>query len=88
MNRPRFSSSVLSLLAANAFTIAVALYEGWDLGVLMWIYWGQSIIIGLFSVLKILDLKRFSTEGFTMNGRTVGETPQTKRQVAVFFALH
>ena len=88
MNRLGFSSSVLSLLAANAFTIAAALYEGWDLGVLMWIYCGQSIIIGLFSVLKILDLKRFSTEGFTMNGRAVGETPQTKRRVAVFFALH
>ncbi len=88
MSRPGFSSSLLTLLAANTFTIVVALYEGWNLGVLMWIYWGQSIIIGLFSVLKILDLKRFATDGFTMNNRAVSETPQTKRQVALFFAAH
>ncbi|HUW19977.1 MAG TPA: DUF6498-containing protein [Sedimentisphaerales bacterium] len=46
--------SVVSLLASNLIIIALALYERWDLYVLMWLYWTQSIIIGVFWFLRIL----------------------------------
>ena len=54
----------------------------------MAIYWFQSLIIGGFQVKKILDLKQFSTEGFTMNGKSVEPTEKTKRETAGFLVLH
>jgi hypothetical protein len=87
---PRWSEdgSTLSLVLANAFALVVALLDGWSLGSLMQIYWAQSVIIGISNVMRILALDRFSTENFEMNGQPVDPTPETKRNVAVFFALH
>jgi hypothetical protein len=80
--------SVVFLLLSNLFTILLALYQQWDVGELMWVYWGRSVVIGYFNVHRILDLRRFSTEGFTINNRPVKPTRKTRRDTAVFFALH
>jgi hypothetical protein len=80
--------SVVFLLLSNMFTILLALYQQWDVGELMWIYWGQSVVIGYFNVHRILDLRQFSTEGFRINNRPVKPTRKTQRDTAVFFALH
>jgi hypothetical protein len=45
---------VLSLIFANLVTVALAILGNWDLATVMFIYWAQSIIIGLFSVISIL----------------------------------
>ena len=80
--------SMVVLLLSNLVTIALAVYQHWDVFVLMWVYWGQSVIIGYFNVRRIMDLKRFSTAGFMINDQPVKPTPATQRQTAVFFALH
>jgi hypothetical protein len=80
--------SVVVLLLSNLFTIMVAVYQQWDVYFLMWVYWGQSVVIGCFNVHRILDLKRFSTAGFRINNRPVEPTPETQRRTAVFFAMH
>lgn len=80
--------SVVVLLLSNLFTIMVAVFQQWDVYFLMWIYWGQSVVIGYFNVHRILDLKKFSTAGFRINNRSVEPTPETQRQTAVFFAIH
>lgn len=80
--------SVVVLLLTNLFTIILALYRQWDVGELMWIYWGQSVVIGYFNVHRILDLRRFSTRGFRINKRAVEPTRKTQRETAVFFAVH
>jgi hypothetical protein len=85
---PAIDRSVVVLLLTNLLTIALAVYQHWDVFVVMWVYWGQSVIIGYFSFRRILDLKKFSTAGFMINDQPVKPTPQTQRQVAVFFALH
>jgi hypothetical protein len=85
---PRFGLSLVSLLVANLFTIVVAIAQHWNLAVLMWIYWGQSVIIGGFNFFKILSLQDFSTEGFKINNRSVEPTEKTKRQTAFFFLIH
>ncbi len=85
---PAIDRSVVVLLLSNLLTIALAVYQHWDVFVLMWVYWGQSVIIGYFSFRRIMDLKRFSTAGFMINDQPVKPTPQTQRQTAVFFALH
>ena len=80
--------SGISILAGNAFTIALALIQGWDLGPLLFIYWSQSVIIGLFHIVRMLKLRQFCTEGFTSNGQRVSEDENGKRSTALFFAMH
>ena len=80
--------STLVLLLSNLLTIAMALIQGWDVSVLMWIYWGQSVVIGYFNVHRILDLERFSTDGFRINNQAVQPTRATQRKTAAFFAMH
>jgi hypothetical protein len=45
---------VISLIAANVITIALAILGDWDLATVMFIYWAQSIIIGFFAVVSLL----------------------------------
>lgn len=80
--------SLLALIFSNLAVIIWALIEGWSLGVLMWVYWSQSVNIGIFWFFKILSLKEFSTEGFKINNRSVEPTVHTKKQTAVFFLIH
>ena len=80
--------SVWSLIAANVLALGVSYYQGWSTASLMMLYWGQSVVIGVANVFRMLALDRFSTENFTMNDQPVDPTPATKRQVAAFFALH
>jgi len=79
---------VVFLLLSNLLTIVLAVVQQWDVYTLMWIYWGQSVVIGYFNVHRILDLREFSTEGFRINNRAVAPTRKTQRQTAAFFAVH
>jgi hypothetical protein len=80
--------SVALLLLANLVTLLLAVWQRWELAELLWIYWGQSVIIGWFNLQRIRSLERFSTAGLRMNGRAVAPTRKTRREVALFFALH
>jgi hypothetical protein len=86
--RALLDPSTLALLVSNVIVIAFAIVEHWNLITLLWIYWAQSVIIGVFNVFKILDLTRFSTNGFYINGKPVAPTEGAKIQTAAFFALH
>ncbi len=46
--------SLQALLAANIITIFLAILENWDLATVLFVYWAQSIIIGIFAVITIL----------------------------------
>lgn len=48
----------------------------------------QSIIIGFFQFLRILSLKKFSTENFKINNQPVLPTNNTKIFTAFFFIFH
>lgn len=47
-----------ALLLSNLFTGILAVMQNWSLGNLLWVYLGQSIIIGLFSFLKLLIFRK------------------------------
>lgn len=81
-------ASLWSLLFSNLVTIYFAVQEGWNLSVLMWIYWFQSVTIGIFNFLRILKLEEFSTEGVLINNKPVDPTASTKRTIAFFFLFH
>lgn len=80
--------SALSLVLSNIFTIVVAIIEQWNLSKLLWIYWGQSIVIGYFNWRRIRCLKEFSTEGLKINDQPVTATKLTQSKVANLFAIH
>ena len=80
--------SLTLLMATNLGTVLLAVLQQWDLTVLLWICWGQSGIIGYYNVHRIVDVDRFSTNGFMSTIRPVEPTSETQRCTAVCFALH
>lgn len=80
--------SLWFLLFSNIVTIYFAVTENWNLSTIMWVYWFQSITIGFFNFIRILQLKEFSTEGFKINGQPAQPTQGTKIFTAFFFLFH
>lgn len=80
--------SLWVLVVSNVYTLGAALYQGWDIRTIMLIYWAQSVIIGFFTVLRILSLKNFSTTGLRVNRQSVQPTRSTRMFLAGFFAFH
>lgn len=80
--------SLTVLLLSNLLTLVLAVVQQWDVRVLMWIYWAQSVIIGYFNVHRILALENFTTSGFMINDKPVKRTAAGKRQTALLFAMH
>ena len=54
------TTSAAVLVLANLVTIGFAVWENWDVRELLWIYWIQGLIIGMFGWVRILNLKRFT----------------------------
>lgn len=84
----KLDSPLFFLLLSNIVTICFAIYENWPLMTVLWIYWFQSISIGLFNFIKILNLKNFTTDNFQINHRPVEPTNSTTRFTAFFFLFH
>jgi hypothetical protein len=80
--------SVAVLVAANLLVLGIAWRTGMSLRSLMFVYWMQSVIIGVSMIVRIMRLERFATDGFTMNGKRLPEDPGAKAQVAFFFLIH
>jgi hypothetical protein len=88
---------IAALLAANLVTIVLAIVENWDPATIIFIYWAQSVIIGIFGVITLLsadtaalaaDMGRSQVEGG--GSPVVGERYVRfyKVSLAGFFALH
>lgn len=80
--------STLGLLVSNLIVIILSVVQNWEVSEVLWVYWMQSIIIGFFQFLRILSLKKFSTENFTINNRPAPPTLKTKVFTAFFFMFH
>lgn len=50
------TTSVKALIAVNSVPIVGVLFLGWDLGVIMLLYWLENGIIGFFNVMKMLGV--------------------------------
>jgi hypothetical protein len=74
------------LLATNVAVIAIALWQRWPLVVLLWPYWVQSVIIGMYSRRRILALRQFSLED--TSGFDAGSDEKTRLATARFFTFH
>lgn len=81
-------SSVFVLIAANLVALAIAYWAGMSLRELMLVYWIQSVIIGICSFFRILNLNRFDPSNFRIGNRAAEETTRDKVTTAFFFAFH
>lgn len=63
----KLDSSFWSLLIINLSTIVFAVMQNWELSVIIWIYWSQSVIIGIFTVIKIALAKHFYNDKIKKN---------------------
>lgn len=86
--KPLRDPSLIGIILSNLVSIYLAYANDWDLGNILWVFWGQSVIIGISNFMRIMSLKEFSTKNFTMNDQPVPETQEAKEQVAWFFAIH
>ncbi|MCL4757902.1 MAG: hypothetical protein KJZ96_06110 [Rhodocyclaceae bacterium] len=80
--------AVWGIVGANLLTVGVAVLKDWGLVHLLWPFWIQSVVIGVFARRRMLALREFSTENFRINDQAVAATPETLRRTANFFALH
>jgi hypothetical protein len=78
--------SFLFLLAGNIYCIWY--YENYPgaFTTVVWIYWFQSITIGLFNFADLLTIRNYNAADFKMNDQPV--TPANKGCAAWFFLIH
>lgn len=81
-------ASLWTLIISNLSIIAISQFQKWNLSTVLITYWFQSSVIGFFNFVRILSLKEFTTENFTINGATAQATKTTKLFTAFFFAGH
>jgi hypothetical protein len=80
--------STITLIFSNILVIIFAVVDKLSALDVMWIYWSQSVIIGIFNFIKIISLKEFSTEGFRQGNKPVLPTKATKISTGLFFLFH
>lgn len=83
-----FKPPVLSLIISNLLIAVYAIVDNLSVMEVLWVYWIQSVIIGVFNFFKMITLKEFSTEGFKQNKKEVLPTKATKISSSVFFLFH
>jgi len=80
--------STLSIIFSNVLVIIFAIADKLSAVDLLWVYWFQSVIIGIFNFVKIVALREFSTEGLKQGNKPVLPTRSAKNSTAVFFLFH
>jgi hypothetical protein len=80
--------AVIFLVFSNLITILIAYIEQWNFMALLWIYWFQSVIIGVINYIEMSNLKNFTVGQFSINGVKAKADEKTKNEVAKFFCMH
>lgn len=69
--------SVIALIAANLVPLAGVLFFGWEVFPLMFLFWSENVIVGVFNVLKMI---------FAVGGGGIGQA--AKFFIIPFFCVH
>ena len=88
---------VISLLCSNIITIVLAVAGNWDAATVLFIYWAQSIIIGLFTIISLIradtaaltaDISPSAEKNVSVGMMNRYFAGYYKYFIAGFFALH
>lgn len=84
------TGAVVALIVANAIPLFGALFLGWNVWMILIVYWLENGIVGVFNVLKILRAEgaadATATATWQMNGKPMGAVG--RGAIASFFVLH
>ena len=82
------SGAVVALIVANAIPLFGALFLGWNVWMILIVYWLENGIVGVFNVLKILRAEGPVAPGmgFQMNGKPMADVG--RGAIAGFFVVH
>ncbi len=80
--------STWMIVFSNVIVIFFAIVDNLSAFEVLWIYWFQSVIIGVFNFIKIILLKEFTTTGFRRGGSELPPTKAAKFSTAIFFLIH
>jgi len=83
-----WDTSLFMLFTVNIATIIATLYGEWQLTTILFIYWAQSVTIGVFNVKRMAALDNFSTRNIQLNGKPVMNTDIGKKAIISFFIMH
>ncbi len=92
-----FTPPVITLLCSNIITIVLAVAGNWDAATVLFIYWAQSIIIGIFTVISLIradtaaltaDISPSAEENISVGMMSRYFARYYKYFIAGFFALH
>ena len=78
--------SFIFLLAGNLYCIWYYQAHPGGFTTVIWIYWLQSVIIGLFNFIDLLTIKNYDAGNFKLNDAPL--TKKNKGCMAWFFLLH
>ncbi|RTL60843.1 MAG: hypothetical protein EKK37_01430 [Sphingobacteriales bacterium] len=76
-----------SLLLWNLFLVYYQLQHPETFKTILWIYWAQSVLIGLFNFLDIITLQKVIPGSWNEDGKSVSDS-KAKGCAAFFFLFH
>jgi len=80
-NRKGFISLIF-ILGANSIPVTGVIFLNWNPYMILFIYWGESLIIGLFNLLKMI------ISGSVENGRFSSSGFKDSSGLCIFFTIH
>lgn len=78
----------LFLVGINVYCIWYYQNNPGQFNTLVFLYWGQSVLIGFFNFVDILTVKDIIPGSITMNDKPLDNSSSAKGCAAVFFAVH
>lgn len=79
--------STWALIFSNLVALVVAVLDQWSLIDLLWVYWSQSVVIGIFAVVKMMDAQGFTLQEGKKASQVIFST-MIKSGFALFFCIH
>jgi hypothetical protein len=83
----RSDYSFHALIGSNVLALVIGSATGMGLREMMFVYWIQSVIIGITHVVRMLVLREFNTATFHFSGRPMQETFSDKLKLVFFFVM-
>ena len=88
LKRILFDPAFLFLVAINIYCIWYYQNNPGEFNTIVFLYWGQSVLIGLFNFVDILTVKNVIPGSMEMNEKPVDNSSRSKGCAASFFAVH
>ena len=86
------SPSEISLILFNLIIISIAVIEEWSIFIIVFCYWVENLVIGLYNILKILKAEQDNPtpkKEDNYQGKTIPVNGKAaKVYTAVFFSIH